>query len=232
MSFAQFLHTQHAALIAQYFAQYFAPVNVAYIALPTLQSFQQFPGQNGGGLDYSLGFPPQDAVIWRDSQNRPELWVRPEEKASSSATGFYAKAWQQFVSIAGKTTYTPTLNGTPLAIDHLFPETAAARLGLGYVRVTAVNRRSNSLVGSTTETAAARGKTGTRRPRTATAQTIAKISGYQGSFASANNAAAVAHSLFAYLQAQGYPVPTGNQALVDLEQDLIASKLDWFRGDL
>jgi hypothetical protein len=224
MDYAAFLHLQAEAVIQQFFAEY----NIAWIGVPDLGWLTRRQTMHGGQVVALPGAAAPDAVIWRDANGRAELWVKPEEKADEG-TGAYARAWRQFVQVIGHTAPVSELAGRRLAIDHLYPETAAARLGLSHVRVMAVDRRANSLLGSTTERAAAGGKPGTLRPRFATYFTLAKVSGYQGSLARRNASAGVALGLLDYLRAQGYPVPAG--ALAVTEAELTASSLDWFRGD-
>jgi hypothetical protein len=224
MDYAAFLHLQAEALIQQFFAEY----NVAWIGIPDLGWLTRRQTLDGGTVVSLPGATAQEAVIWRDSKNRAELWVKPEEKADDGI-GAYARAWRQFVQLVGHTAPVGEVGHRKLAVDHLYPETAGARLGLSHVRVMAVDRRANSLLGSTTERAAAGGKPGTLRPRFATYFTLAKVAGFQGSFARRHGSASVAQGLLDYLRAEGYPVPAG--ALASLESDLTAASLDWFRGE-
>ncbi len=227
MNYAEFLRQQVAALVEQFFGNY----NIAWIGVPDLGWLARRQSLDGGRVAALPGAASEDAVIWCDSKRRMELWVRPEEK-SDDGTGAYSRAWRQFVELAGQTVPVAEVDGRKLAVDHLYPETAGTRLGLSHVRVVAVNRRSNSLVGSTTEKAAAGPKPGRLRPRFATFFTLAKVSGFQGSFARRHDSTTVAQALIDHLRAQGYPVPAGNAALAGLEVSLTASSLDWFRDDL
>jgi len=223
MDYAAFLHAQAEALVEQFFAA----ENIAWIAVPDMGWLARRQGMDGGQVTALPGFPATEGVIWRDAKNRAELWVMPEEKADEG-TGLYARAWRVFVQTVAHTSPAAEVNGQKLAIDHLYPETAAARLGFALVRVMAVDRRANSLLGATTERAAAGPKPGSVRPRFATTFTLAKVSGFAGSFARRHDAAAVAHGLLNHFRAQGYPVPVG--ALGALEANLTASSLEWFRG--
>ena len=225
MDYAAFLHQQTAAIVEQYFANR----NVAWIGVPDTGWLTRRQTMDGGHVVALPGFPAIDAMIWRDDKDRAELWVRPEEKAVDGSD-LYEHAWRQFVLLAANVEAVTMLAGRKLAIDHLYPETAGKRLGLALVRVMAVNLRSNSLVGSTTEKAAAGPKPGTLRPRFADSFTLAKVSGFQMSFARRNDSASIARALWAHLRAQGYPVAEG--AIGELDADLTASKLDWFRDDL
>jgi hypothetical protein len=222
MDYASFLHAQAAAIVDQFFNE----ANIAWIAVPDIQTLMRRQSFDAGGRVVALpGFGATDAVIWRDSKNRAELWVKSEDKAASG-TDLYARAWRQFVQTIAQTLSTPQLNGRPWQADHLYPETAAFRSDLNFVRVMAVDARSNVLLGSTTEKLAANTKSGTRgRPRSATYFTLAKVSGYQGSLARRNSSADVAKSLLAYLRAQNYPVPQDA-----LELTLTTANLSWFRG--
>lgn len=224
MDYASFLRLQAETIVQQFFAH----SNAAWIGVPDLGWLTQRQGMHGGKIAALPGFATAEAVIWRDATDRPELWVKPEEKADEG-TGAYARAWRQFVQLTGHTAPLAELSGRKLAVDHLYPETAAARLGLSHVRVMAVDRRANSLLGSTTERAAAGPKTGSLRPRFATYFTLAKVSGFQGSFARRHGAAGVAQALLAYLREQGYPVPA--DATRALDEKLTASSIAWFRGE-
>jgi hypothetical protein len=224
MDYAAFLHQQAAAVVEQFFGKY----NIAWIGVPDLGWLTRRQSMDGGKVVALPGASSDEAVIWRDNKDRAELWVKPEEK-SVEGTSLYSRSWRQFTRLVAQTDPVAELNGRKLAVDHLYPETAGTRLGLSLVRVMAVDRRSNSLVGSTTEKAAAGGKSGSLRPRFATPMTLAKVSGYQGSFAKRHDSATAARGLLDYLTSLGYPVPTG--ALGVLEAQLTASSLDWFRGD-
>jgi hypothetical protein len=225
MDYTAFLHRQTAAIVEQYMGNR----NVAWIGVPDTGWLTRRQTMDGGRVVALPGFPAIDALIWRDDKDRAELWVKPEEKAIDGSD-LYERAWRQFTRLEGHVEPVSVVAGRMLAIDHLHPETAGKRLGLVLVRVMAVNLRSNSLVGSTTEKAAAGPKPGTLRPRFADAFTLAKVSGFQMSFARRNDSASVARALWAHLRAQGYPVAEG--AIGELDADLTASKLDWFRGDL
>jgi len=221
MEYATFLHAQAAAIVDQFFADY----NIAWIAVPDIATLMRRQTFDGGRVVALPGFAAADAVIWRDSKDRAELWVKSEDK-TAGGTDLYARAWRQFVQLIAQTQAAATLNGRALQADHLYPETAAYRSDLTYVRVMAVDARSNVLLGSTTEKFAANAKPGTPgRPRSATYFTLAKVSGYQGSLALRNSADDVARSILAHLRAKNYPVPKDA-----LEQSLTSGKLSWFRS--
>lgn len=222
MDFSTFLRGQVATLVEQFFAR---DIN-AVIAVPDLPTLMQRQTLDGGRVVALPGFAAADAAIWRDSKDRVELWVRTEDKAAAG-TDLYVRAWRQFVQFVAQTQALAQLNGRALQTDHLYPETAAYRSGLSYVRVMAVDARSNVLLGSTVEKFAANAKPGTfGRRRYATYFTLAKAAGFQGSLARCNSGDDVARAIHAFLRAQNYPVPND-----PLEQTLTARKLLWYRGD-
>jgi hypothetical protein len=204
MTYADFLRTQWQALVEEWLAE----VNTAFIALPDLGWLEHLadPRRPGGGGGWSpLGdVAPGEALMRRDRQGRPQLWVKPEEKAGGS--GRYAAHWARFCALLGMPAPASSLGGRALAVDHLFPETAAARRGWALVRAMPVDARSNSLVGSTIEKAEA-GRGGRARPRTASSITLAKVTGFQGSFARSQAAGAVAQALLAHIRHCGLRVP-------------------------
>jgi hypothetical protein len=153
MDYATFLDQQAAAIVEPFFAHY----NMAWIGVPDLGWLTRRQTMDGGHVVALPGAAAEDAVIWRGTKDRMELWVKPEEK-SVEGTALYARCWHQFVQFSAQMVPVAELNGRKLAIDHLYPETAGSRLGLSHVRVMAVDHRSNSLLGSTTERAAARGQ--------------------------------------------------------------------------
>lgn len=214
MDYARFLTAQRQALLDQWLAE----VNVAYIALPDEASVTELedvrlPGGGGHWLPLP-GFAPAEARRFRAADGRRQLWVRPEEKEAGS--GLYARAWAAFARTEGFADAPSTVAGRRLAIDHLFPETAAARRSWLLVRVMPVDLRSNSLVGSTAEKVEA-GRPGRARKRTATALTIAKVTGFQGSFARRHDANTVAQALVAHIRGCGLAVPPGALGLVERE---------------
>lgn len=214
MDYAGFLRAQHQALLDQWLAA----VNVAYIALPdeaSLTELEDLRLPGGGGHWLPLpGFAPAEARRFRAADGRPQLWVRPEEKDAGS--GLYARAWAAFARVMGFPDTPSVVGGRRLAIDHLFPETAAARRGWLLVRVMPVDLRANSLVGATAEKVEA-ARPGRARKRTATALTIAKVTGFQGSFARRHDAHAVAAALVAHIQGCGLVVPAGALGLIERE---------------
>jgi hypothetical protein len=228
MDYAGFLRQQEAAIVEQFFANY----NIAWIAVPDIDTLMQRQTFDGGMVAALPGFGPDEGVIWRDRRDRAELWVKSEDKAADG-TDLYARAWRQFVQVIAGTSPLPELAGRKLQADHLYPETAAFRADLNFVRVLAVDARSNVLLGSTTEKFAANSKPGTfGRPRSATYFTLAKVSGFQGSLAHRNASGSVAAALLAHLRARGYTVPSDATPDGSLEFELTTNTLNWFRGDV
>jgi hypothetical protein len=226
MDYASFLSQQASAIVAQFFAD----GNLAWIGVPDLGILMQRQTVDGGQVGPLPGVAGADAVIWRDGKGRAELWVRPEDRLIKS-TNLHATCWAIFVQLVAGTAPQPVLAGRKLEVDHLYPGTAAARNEMSHVRVMAVDKRSNSTAGSTTENAAANDKPGAKgRHRSATYFTMAKVSGFRGSFAKSNDSLVVARALLDHLRGLGYPVPAG--AYAPLELQLTARQLDWFRGEL
>jgi hypothetical protein len=226
MEYAAFLHDQAAALVAQYFDTRF---NAAFIAIAAPESLSRRQMVDGGRIVTMPGYPASDALLWQDDKGRTELWVRTFDK-TANPSDLYEHAWRDYVRVFAKTEMRTELNGRPMVIDHLYPETAAFRSKLAFVRLLAIERRPNSLVGSAIEKLAAGPKPGKDgRDRTATSFTLAKVSGFQGSFARRNAARDVMRALYGHLRAKGYPVPAEGTALAALEADIASSVLEWFR---
>ncbi len=226
MAYADFLRAQHQAILDQWLGD----VNTAFIALPSEEWLTRLenPAMPGGGGHWLPlpGFSPKHARCWRAADGQKQLWVMPEEKAGGS--GLYARAWAAFAAAEGQADAASSVAGRPLAIDHLFPETAAARRGWVLVRAMPVDRRSNSLLGSTSEKVEA-GQRGRARPRTATALTMAKVTGFQASFARANDARALAAALVSHILGCGLVVRPGAIDSIAHEIDLTAWKIGSFR---
>jgi hypothetical protein len=231
MDYAGFLRQQWQDLLDQWLGlDSRLGANTAWIALPDMSWATKLeePGFPGGGGRWTPlpDTSPSEALMRRDSAARPQLWVKPEEKASGTAR--YARYWESFVSELGLPAATSAVAGRDLAVDHLFPETAAARRGWLMVRVMPVDRRSNSLLGSTTEKAEAN-RSGVHRPRMATALTMAKVTGFQGSFARRHDPKAIAAAFLAHLRGCGLIVPEG-VLLGDAEEGgMIAGLIEFYR---
>jgi hypothetical protein len=231
MDYATFLRGQWQTLLNQWLGIH-PPggVNVAYIALPDIEALERLrqPHMPGGACTWGplANLSPTEALVRRDAAGQPELWVRPEEKDSGS--GRYAEYWARFASLFGFANPPSAVAGRDLAVDHLFPETAAARRGWLLVRAMPVDRRSNSLVGSTTEKVEA-GRGGRNRPRTATSITLAKVTGFQGSFSKRNATGDVARALLAHIRTCGLTVPAGTMLPDNEEAGLMAWVIGTYR---
>jgi hypothetical protein len=205
-------------------------LNTAWIALPDMSWVARLaePGFPGGAGRWSPlpGTPPTEALMRFDAKSRPQLWVKPEDKAEGD--GRYAAYWAAFVRQLGQAAPASEVNGQKLAVDHLFPETAAARRGWLLVRSMPVDRRSNSLLGSTTEKVDAN-RGGVHRPRKATALTIAKVTGFQGSFARRHDPKSIAGALLAHLRGCGLRVPDNILLPDDEEGGMIAGLIGFYR---
>lgn len=231
MEYSTFLRGQWQAVLDEWLGiNSLGNLNVAYIALPDFSWLDLLadPRRPGGGGSWSPlpGASPTQALLRRDCAGRPQLWVRPEEK--SGGTGRYAAYWSSYVRLLTQEAATSSVGGKTLAVDHLFPETAAARRGWAFVRVVPVDRRSNSLVGSTIERVEAK-RGGVARPRTATSITLAKITGFQGSFAGHKAAGSVARALLAHFRNCGLVIPDGVLLPDDDEAELMAWLIGTYR---
>lgn len=226
MAYADFVRAQHQAILDQWLGA----VNTAFIALPSEDWLTRLenPAMPGGGGHWLplAGFSPKHARCWRGTDGQRQLWVMPEEKSKGSR--LYAEAWAAFAALHGHSDVPSTIAGRAYAIDHLFPETAAARRGWVLVRAVPVDRRSNSLVGSTSEKVEAR-QGGRARPRTATSLTLAKVTCFQLSFARANDAHAVASALVSHILGCGLVVRPGAIESIAREIDLTAWRIASFR---
>lgn len=231
MDYQSFVRRQHTTIMSQFFRTGPAKstdINIAFIAVPSLDWLSTKrplvgPGGNWGALQ---GTTVSEALVWRGGDGESELWVRPEEK--SSGNGRYEKYWAAFCAQQGITGTPGPVGGRPMAVDHLFPETAAARREFAYVRAVPVDRRSNSLVGGGIERAEAN-RGGRHRPRTATYITLAKVSGFQGSFAQRHTGTSVATALIDYLKGMGFAVPAQYAIDPEMEKDLTAESIEWAR---
>lgn len=237
MDYQAFVRRQHNKIFAQY-AGSDAPkggmgwygTSTAFIGVPDLEwmlRYRPLIGIGGGGLS-PFPAPREEAFVWRGRDGESELWVKAEDKAVSG-TGPYASHWATFCSLQGVTGAPGPLNGRPMVIDHLFPETTAARRGIAFVRLVPVDARSNSLVGSTTEKFSA-GQSGPKRPRTATGITMAKVSGFQESFRKAKSGATISQQLTAHLASEGYTFPADMRINVEHERELLAWLINVSRG--
>jgi hypothetical protein len=209
MDYASFLHQQIVTIVGQYFNN---SGNSAWIGVPDLNWLTR----DGANMQTLPGFALNEAAVRRSKDGSVELWCKPVDKTALKKAGkrddTYSRAWAEYTSMYAKTTPVSQLNGHDLQVDHLFPETAGARIGLTYVRLLPVDERPNRTVGSTIERAAA------------------KVSGFQPSLRRAFDSHAIAQALVEHLIALGYPVPAG--ALADVEIDVISQQIDWYRGDL
>lgn len=231
MDYAAFLRRQWQDLVDQWLGlDDRLGMNSAWIALPDMSWVSRLdePGFPGGGGRWTPlpGVSPTEALMRHDAKARPQLWVRPEDKAGGD--GRYAAHWARFVATCGVDAPASAVAGRKLAVDHLFPETAAARRGWLLVRTMAVDLRSNSLLGSTTEKVEAN-RGGVHRPRKATALTIAKVTGFQGSFARRHDPKAIAASFLAHLRGCGLHVRDGVLLADDDEGGMIAGLIDFYR---
>ena len=114
MAYSAFLRAQAAALVEQFFA----PMNIGWIGVPDTGWLTRRQSLDGGQIEALPGWAAADAVVWRDSKGRAELWVKPEAKADAG-TGAYARAWRLFAQLVGSAEAVSEIDGRKLAVDHL-----------------------------------------------------------------------------------------------------------------
>lgn len=123
---------------------------------------------------------PTDGVAYRPTVgNEPECWCRPVDK--SQASGPYERVWRAFQKQFYNSDYNSERNPSRWAIDHLYPETAAAREGFIYVRLLPLDAVANSAIGAAVEAFMARqAASSTKIAHDLTYLTLAKLSGWRG----------------------------------------------------
>lgn len=186
---------QHRALIRQYLEP---SGSTAWIAVPNADWFEwraktlDRRGDNLKRLETLAGVPSTQALVYFDRAGDPELWVRPEIKGTAGS-GHYLTDWNKFARNYCQVDYAKA-DTSVLNVDHLYPETAAYRQGLKYVRVMPVDEGANKRVGRTQEKlmaqaaqeAVERQQTDPAivprmRPHSATPVTLAKASAFSDS---------------------------------------------------
>ncbi len=203
IDYAAFVRRQQDRLLSEFAKD----PGSCFIGIPDPAAFQHRYGGRGS-VRALPGRPLNQALVW--SQGPPgteELWVRPFDKAVTDS-GAYRAHWGAFVSDLGAGPVAYTLGGRAQVVDHLLPETFAARQGYSHVRVMMVDARGNTTVGSVVEKSMA----GRENPGTSMLPdwfTLAKASCFRGSFAARVPAAEVMRALRDHLAARGFTLPEG-----------------------
>lgn len=113
------------------------------------------------------------------SGSEPECWCRPVDKGQSK--GPYVRVWRAFQRQFYNSDYQAEKDASRWAIDHLYPETAAAREGHAYVRILPVDAVANRNIGTAVERfMARRAHRATTTGHDLTYLTMAKIAGWRG----------------------------------------------------
>lgn len=173
-----------------------------------------------GGEWTSLGAnDPTDVQVFQRSDGRRELWVKPHDKQKEKSP--YARYWRQFVALC----QVDITNGPPdypTAVDHLFPETAAARAGIEWVRLMAVKARSNGVPAGIEKKLAKTITPDDARSHNASPVTILKITGFEASLSTFENGHAFADSFIKHIADLGLKA----FELANVERELIAARFN------
>jgi len=108
----------------------------------------------------------------------------------------------------------------------LFPETAAARAGIEWVRVMAVKARSNGVTAGVEKKLAKTITPDDARSHNASHMTMVKITGFEASLSTFENGHAFADSFVKHIADLGLKT----FELADVERELIAAKFDSSRS--
>lgn len=220
MNYSAFVRLQQDQLIRSFLDD---PAN-CFIGIPGLDAFQK--RHFGAGSWRPLGaVSPSIAVIYNGPSATNELWLKPYDKAQT-ADGSYRKLWATYVETMQVDGISDQVDGRTQNVDHLLPETFAARQGYALVRVVAVDTRSNLTVGSTIEKSMAN-RTNPGCSFLADWFTIAKASCFRGSFSAKTTARDVMSDLRRHLATRGFPLPAHLQ---DIDSQSMEAILEWSRG--
>lgn len=182
VAFADVLRRQRAAILKQMWLQ---PANVL-IGVDKLERLSGRPDALRQALtDGRSRIIPIDDVKIEDGVaylpevgSEPECWCRPVEKAVEK--GPYERVWRAFQKQFYNSDYNDA-KGPQWQIDHLYPETAAARQSYAYVRLLPLDSVANGNIGRALEGFMARRAWDARKEaRDLTYLTMAKITGWRG----------------------------------------------------
>ncbi len=197
MDYAAFVRRQQDVLLREFVDN----PGHCFIGIPSLSAFEsRYFGS--GSIRVLPGAALSEAFVWTRGPGSEELWVRPVDK-STSTNGKYRGHWEAFVRTldAGEVTY--RLGGQSQVIDHLLPETFAARQGYSHVRVVMIEKRGNSTVGSVVEKHMAQ-REDPGKSMLADWFTAAKASCFRGSFAKSVSNEQVMSDLRKHLTTRGF----------------------------
>lgn len=181
LKFQTVLDLQRARILQQFVED---PRN-CWIGARTHKDLDDIRGRFGGRREALLGFAEDEAFVWLDDKNKPECWVKTEDKEKGAGT--YTRAWMNFCLARYGATCTPAdLAG--MNVDHLYPETAAYEGGVRFVRAMPVKSGPNQSAGSIEKAMKkktllnrkffeGKGQTFSDRDRLATLFSIAKVVG-------------------------------------------------------
>ncbi len=202
MEYSAFVRDQQDTLIREFLTDQAC----CWVGVKSLEHFVR-PNPLPHGAWRTLGetIPPAEAVICKRPSGNDELWVRPKDKGASAGDA-YRTYWNSFLREQAVVGIADTIRGRMQHIDHLLPETFAARNGYAYVRVMAVDARSNQTVGSTVEKSMAN-RVNPGGSFLADWFTVAKASCFHGSFAASVDENVVMEALLKHLGTRGFTVP-------------------------
>lgn len=220
VGYAKFVRAQQDAVLREFFED---PGN-CFVGIPDTDAFKKRYGGKGSVRPLPGNVAISKAFIRSRGPGTDELWVRPYDKALKK-NGTYRNFWEAFVASQNGGTVSFSIGGRAQAVDHLLPETFAARQGYGYVRVIMIDYRANATVGSTVEASMARRET-PGKSMLADGFTAAKASCFHGSFATAAAPTSVMAALRAHFANRGFTVPPAMEAefAQSLEQILAWSR--------
>jgi hypothetical protein len=181
---------QHSALIGQFADD---KGNGAYIACSDLHFMEETRCRNSKGNKVGQVLPVEgtsieNAFVLVDAEGKHELWARPDY---SDYAGVYDKYTKKYYGVE----WSKIASGDDWNVDHLFPRTAGEIKSMKYVRLTAIDKRANGLMGCTIESQmakrareaeslpaeAGRAKRGPRPVLMATPFTIGKMTAFHDS---------------------------------------------------
>lgn len=207
MQYSEFIKAQRR-MICEDWAK-----DIAQIAFFNDEAMERYScGLQDPGEWVSLGrCKPSYVRVYYRAAGLSELWVRPFEKRKKR--GRYASYWRKFCEFSGvEGPY--KLPGCSVAIDHVFPETAAAISNIAWVRVVALDYSSNSLTAHFEKKLAQMGEN--PRSRTATYLTIAKMVGLSARLSTFASGCEFAKALFTQLDEMGIALDTDRSLALKL----------------
>ena len=156
--------------------------------------------------------------------------MRAVDKVKSVGSFSYTKCWNSFAISCG--VENPRSIGSDWQVDHVYPETSAARRDWGFVRIMPVMRKANAGVGASLEALLAGISPEDHKGGwIANWYTIAKITGFQGTFAKKDvGDMDLAKQLVAHVSCIYPNLKTLNQNTIEWETEKLAETIASVRG--